>query len=150
MPVKAIPDGYHSLTPYIISTDAPKLLKFLKEAFGATELFPPMTLPDGTIKHAELKVGDSPVMIAQACGEAKPTSFMLYFYVEDVDAVYKKAVQSGGTSIKEPEDQFYGDRSGGVIDPVGNQWWIATHKEDVTPEECEQRMKAAYKEKAHV
>jgi PhnB protein len=150
MAVKPIPDGYHSLTPFIVAKGADKLIAFLKSAFGATEAFPIMKGPDGSIKHAEMKVGNSIVMLSEAMGSECPAQpCMLYHYVTDVDAVYKQAVAAGGKAIKEPMDQFYGDRSGGVTDPCGNQWWIATHKEDVSPEECEKRMAQQMKEKAH-
>ncbi len=150
MAVKPIPDGYHSLTPFIVANDAAKLISFLKVAFGATDVMPPMTTPDGTIKHAELKIGDSVVMISEAnVKECPATTSCLYHYVTDVDAVYQRAVEAGGKSLREPADQFYGDRSGGITDPSGNQWWIATHKEDMAPEECEKRMQQFMKEKAH-
>lgn len=149
MAVKPIPDGYHSLTPYIIAGGVAKLIAFLKKAFEATEVFPAMTLPDGTIKHVELKIGDSVVMIAEADGDYKASPCMLYHYVQDIDAVYKRSLEAGGTSICEPKDQFYGDRSAGVKDPSGNQWWIATRKEDVTPEECTRRMRALEQEKVN-
>lgn len=150
MAVKPIPDGYHSLTPFIIAEDAQKLLAFLKQAFGAKELFPPMLGPDGSIKHAEVIVGNSPVMIAQANGkDCHASTCKLYHYVTDVDAVYKNALAAGAKTLREPADQFYGDRSGGVVDPAGNEWWIATHKEDVEPEECNRRMMEFMKQKAH-
>src|SRR5688572_5145676 len=118
MAVKPIPDGYHSLTPFLVCKNAAKTIEFLKAAFGATEMMPPMTMPDGTVKHAELKVGNSIVMLSEACEKETPAMpTMLYHYVTDVDAVYKRAVQAGGKVIKEPMDQFYGDRSGGVTDP---------------------------------
>src|SRR5262249_20887094 len=100
MSVKPIPDGYHSLTPFIVAKGADKLVAFLKGAFGATEAFPTMKAPDGSIKHAEIKVGNSIVMISEAMGgECQPTNTMLYHYVIDVDAVYKQAVAAGGKSI---------------------------------------------------
>lgn len=150
MAVKPIPDGYHSLTPYIVAKDVAKTIAFLKAAFGATELFPPLTTPDGTIKHAEVKIGDSVVMFCEAQQDCPAKACMLYHYVADVDAVYKRAIQAGGKSIREPEDQFYGDRSGGVIDPSGNEWWIGTHKEDLSGEEIARRAAEYHKQKSPV
>ncbi len=95
--------------------------------------------PDGTIQHAEVKIGDSIVMLADAAGEWKPRPSMLYLYVNDVDETYRLALAAGATSLREPTTHFYGDRSGGVEDPVGNHWWIATHVEDVSPEEIQRR-----------
>jgi PhnB protein len=122
--VKPVPEGHHTVIPYIVVPGVAKLIDFAKQAFGATEVFV-SKLPDGTVMHAEIKIGDSIIMM----GEAGPKSFlgMLHLYMEDVDAVYQRAIQAGGKSIREPTDQFYGDRSGGVEDAFGNQWWIATH-----------------------
>ena len=141
MAVKPIPDGYHSVTPYLTVPGAAKLLDFLKQAFEAQELHR-MPRPDGTIMHAEVRIGDSLVMMGEPMGSAQPLFGSLYLYVHDVDAVYKRALQAGATSTSEPADQFYGDRSAGVKDPVGNQWWIATHQEDVPPEEMTKRAEA--------
>ena len=101
-----------------------------------------MPRPDGTIMHAEVRIGDSRVMMGEPMGSCQPMFGSLYLYVHDVDAVYKRALQAGATSTSEPADQFYGDRSASIKDPVGNQWWIATHKEDVPPEEIARRAKA--------
>ena len=141
MAVKPIPDGYHSVTPYLSVPGATKLLDFLKQAFEAQELHR-MPRPDGAIMHAEVRIGDSRVMMGEPMGSAQPMFGSLYLYVHDVDAVYKRALQAGATSTSEPADQFYGDRSAGIKDPVGNQWWIATHKEDVPPEEIARRAAA--------
>ena len=118
---------------------APKVIEFLKNSFGAEFSFEPMKRPDGAIMHAELKIGDSVVMIADASERAKATSAMLHVYVPNVDAVYQKALKAGGTSVMEPTDMFYGDRSGGVTDPAGNHWHIGTHVEDVSPAELKKR-----------
>jgi uncharacterized glyoxalase superfamily protein PhnB len=142
MAVKPIPDGYHTITPYLTVQGAPKLLDFLKQAFAAQEI-ERMTRPDGTIGHAEVRIGDSVVMMSEACNEWKPMPSAMYLYVNDVDAVYQRALQAGAISTMEPMDQFYGDRSAGVKDPSGNQWWIAAHKEDVPPEELKRRAAAA-------
>ncbi len=145
MAVKPIPDGYHTVTPYLTVQGVPKLIDFLKQAFEAQEL-ERMTQPDGTIGHAEVRIGDSVVMMGEARDEWKPMPSGIYLYVNDTDAVYKRALQAGATSIMEPADQFYGDRSAGVKDSSGNHWWIATHKEDVSPEELKKRAQAAMKQ----
>jgi len=139
--VKAVPERYHSVTPYLVVEGVPKLLEFLKHTFNSTEL-ERVPRPDGTISHAEVRIGDSVVMMGEANAQSKPMPTMLYVYVEDVDAVYKRALQAGAKPVRELKDEFYGDRAGGVADPMGNQWWIATHKEDVSPEELRRRMEA--------
>jgi PhnB protein len=141
MAVKPIPDGYHSVTPYLVVPGVATLLDFLKQAFEAQELHR-MLRPDGTIMHAEVRIGDSLVMMGEPMGDAQPMLGSLYLYVNDVDNVYKRALQAGATSTSAPADQFYGDRSAGLKDPVGNQWWVATHKEDVPPEEIAKRAEA--------
>ena len=139
--VKPVPERYHSVTPYLVVQGVPKLLEFLKQTFNSTEL-ERVPRPDGTISHAEVRIGDSVVMMGEANAQSKPMPTMLYVYVEDVDAVYTRALQAGAKSVRELKDEFYGDRAGGVADPVGNQWWIATHKEDVSQEELRRRMEA--------
>lgn len=150
--VKAIPDGYHSITPYLIVKGAAAAIDYYKEVFGATEL---LRIPqaDGRIGHAELKFGDSVVMLADEFPEMKsvgpktlgssPVGILLY--VEDVDATFAKAVSRGAKVQKPLADQFYGDRNGTVEDPFGHKWTIATHKEDVSPQEMERRMAAMSK-----
>jgi PhnB protein len=145
MAVKPIPDGYHTVTPYLIVEGAQKLIDFLKRGFGAKETFS-MPGPGGKIGHAEVKIGNSMVMLADANPRWKATKTMLYLYVEDVDAVYKKAVAAGGKSVMEPANQFYGDRSAGVEDAFGNHWGIATHVEDVPMDELERRAQAFQKQ----
>lgn len=130
MAVKPIPDGFHTVTPYLLVSDAALLIDFLKRAFGAEEIFR-SNGPDGSVAHAQLKIGDSMVMMGQAKDEWKPMPCMLYLYVEDVDAWFDRAVQAGGTVVREVTDEAYGDRAGGVRDPVGNQWWLATRRQDV-------------------
>ena len=142
MAVKPIPDGYHTITPYLVVQGAPKLIDFLQQAFEAQET-ERITQPDGTIGHAEVRIGDSVVMMAEARGEWKPMPSAMYLYVNDTDAVYQRALQAGAISTMEPANQFYGDRSAGVRDPSGNQWWIATHQEDVPPNELKKRAEAA-------
>ena len=137
--VKPIPEGYHTVTPYLVVDGAEKVVKFMKEAFGAQPVFEPMMRPDGKVMHAEFKIGNSIVMLADSSERAQATSTMLYLYVPNVDAVYQKAIKAGGTSLMEPADQFYGDRSGGVKDPAGNRWHIGTHIENVSPAELKKR-----------
>ncbi len=139
MAVKAIPEGYHSITPYLVVNGAAKVLDFVKQAFGAQEVMR-MPGPNGTIGHAEVKIGDSFVMMADASPQHPARPGMLLLYVPDVDEVYQRALKVGGKSEREPADQFYGDRSAGVSDPAGNQWVIATHVEDVSAEEMKHRM----------
>lgn len=144
MTVKAIPDGYHTITPYLTVDDLPRLVEFVKAAFGATIK---EAIPDaaGKLRHAEAVIGDSVVMMGQARegSEARPGA--LYLYVENTDATYAAALRAGATSIMEPADQFYGDRNAGVKDPAGNLWWIATHFEDVSSEEMERRSREQMK-----
>jgi len=140
MAVKPIPDEYHSVQPYLIVDGAAELIEFLKGTFDVEEPVR-MPRPDGKVGHAEVKLGDSIVMLADAGGpqESKPTQAMLVVYVEEVDKVYRRALEAGGKSIREPEDQFYGDRSAGVRDAFGNEWWIHTHVEDVSSDEMRRR-----------
>jgi len=142
MPVKYIPDGYHTVTPYLTVDDAALQINFLKTAFNAQVTFE-MKDAQGNVRHAELRVGDSMLMLGQARDEWKSRPMSFYLYLPDVDAAYKSAVAAGGKSLQEPNNHFYGDRSGGVEDPQGNYWWVATHVEDVSPEEMEKRHKAA-------
>jgi PhnB protein len=142
---KAIPIGYHTITPYFSVRYAPKLIAYLKEAFDAQEI-ETHALPDGTIINAQIKIGDSMILIGEApkgLGKSKQMPAMLYMYVNDADAVYKKAIRAGGKSIREPMDQFYGDRSAAVEDPAGNQWWIATHMEEMSRAELVKRASQA-------
>jgi len=146
MAVKPIPEGHHTVTPYLVVRCAARTIDFLKNAFGAEIAFEPMKRPDGLIMHAELKIGDSMIMIGDASERAQPTQSMLHLYVPNIDAVYQRAVQAGGVSTMEPSDMFYGDRTGCVKDPAGNTWYIATHKEDVAPAELRKLAEAFYKE----
>lgn len=138
MAVQPIPEGFHTVTPYLLVEGAPKLIEFVKSAFGAEQTMC-HTLPDGAIMHAQVKIGDAIVMLSEARGEFKAMPTMLHLYVPDIDATYRSAIEAGGQSLREPTDEFYGDRSAGVLDPCGNQWWIATHVEDVSPEEMAKR-----------
>ncbi len=139
--VKPIPEGYHSLTPIVTVEGAPRLIEFLKQVFNAQEE-EVYKGPDGRVIHAELTIGDSILMLSDANPEFPALSAMINVYTDDVDAAYKRALKAGATSLREPSNQFYGDRTGGVKDAHGNQWWIATHVEDVSQEELEKRMKA--------
>lgn len=141
MSVKPIPEGYHTVTPFLIVKDAAKLIDFLREAFNAEENFR-MNNPDETVAHAEVKIGNSMVMVSEANEQFPAIPNILHLYVEDTDAVFQRALKAGAETLKEPSDQFYGDRSGSVKDAFGNQWWIGTHIEDVTPEEVEKRMES--------
>ena len=145
---KPIPDGYHSVTPYLIIKGAADAIEFYKKAFSASELFR-FPAPAGKIGHAELKIGDSPIMLADEFPEmgykspqslgGSPVSLMIY--VEDVDTIFKQAIAAGGKSQQAVQDKFYGDRSGTLEDPFGHVWHIATHKEDISLEEMERRAK---------
>jgi PhnB protein len=142
MAVKPIPDGYHAVTPYLIVKDVAKEIEFLEKAFDAKVLYR-MDSPQGTM-HAEVKIRDSIVMMGAAKDEYKPIEAMFYLYVEDVDSAYKQAVKAGGTVVKEPTDQFYGDRSGAVKDSNGNEWWVASRIEELSEEEITERAKKAH------
>ncbi len=136
--VNPIPSQYQRVIPYLIAKGASDLMEFLKIVFDAEET-ERMSMPDGTVAHGEIKIGESTIMVSEASEMYKENPTMLYIYVEDVDATYKKALDAGATSVKEPENQFYGDRSCMVKDASGNSWGIATHVEDVPPEEMEKR-----------
>jgi PhnB protein len=147
---KPIPEGFHTATPYMIIKDAASAIEFYKAAFGATVLTR-MEDPSGKVRHAEIKIGDSILMITDENPEypewQSPQSrggspVHIYLYVEDVDAVFRQAIAAGAKQLLPIQDQFYGDRSGGVTDPFGHVWYIATHKEDVLPEEVERRTAA--------
>jgi PhnB protein len=146
--VKPIPEGYHSVTPYLSIKGAVKALEYYKKAFGAIELF--RMEHEGRIGHAEIKIGDSPIMLADEYPEmgsvspqtlgGSPVGIMIY--VENVDTIFKQAIDAGGVEKRALQDQFYGDRSGTLTDPFGHVWTVATHVEDVSPEEIEKRLAA--------
>jgi PhnB protein len=146
MATKSIPDGYHSVTPYLIVKGAADAMKFYKRAFGAAELMR-MAAPDGKIGHAEMRIGDSVIMLADEhpeMGHRGPQSLggvavSLVVYLDQVDEVFKQALASGAKEIRPLKDQFYGDRSGTLQDPFGHQWTVATHIEDVAPDELRRR-----------
>lgn len=148
--VKPIPEGYRNVTPYLIVKGGASAIEYYKKAFGATELVR-MAQPDGKVGHAEIKIGDSIIMLADenaSVNARSPQSLggspvMIHLYVEDVDAVFNRAIAAGGTVERPLKDQFYGDRTGGLVDPFGHRWYVATHTEDVTPDEMKKRMAAA-------
>jgi PhnB protein len=150
MPVKPIPEGYATLTAYLAVENASEAIEFYEHAFGAKEHVR-MDAPNDTVGHAELRIGDSLIMLSDPFPQSntKPpkqlggTSASILMYVEDVDAAYKQAVDAGAKSAMEPDDQFWGDRMASVTDPFGHVWQIATHVEDVPPEEMAERAKAA-------
>jgi uncharacterized glyoxalase superfamily protein PhnB len=139
MVVEPIPDGYHSATPFLMVEGAAELMVFMKQAFAAQEVM--RMEGDGHLMHGQVQIGDSKIMMADA-GDMPPVPGMVYLYVEDVDSAYESALQAGATSMQEPADQFYGDRTAGVKDRFGNQWWIATRVEDVSPDEMQRRQEA--------
>lgn len=138
MAVKPIPEGYHTVTPYLIVRDAKAVLDFMQRAFNGQVIFA-MEGPGNSIVHAEVRIGDSVVMLAEGCEGYPPMPAMLHLYVEDVDRVFHQALYAGGIAASNPTNQFYGDRSAAVLDPSGNRWHIATHVEDVSPEEMKKR-----------
>jgi PhnB protein len=150
MAVKAIPDGYSSLTPYLVCKDAAKAIDFYANAFAAQEVVR-MPGPNGRVMHAEVKIGNSMLMLGDedterghlSPGSIGGTAVSIMFYTDDVDAVFKRALGLGATSEMPPADMFWGDRMGNLVDPFGHKWAIATHKEDVSPEEMQKRMAAS-------
>ena len=150
MATNPIPEGYHTLSPYLAVEDAARAIEYYKQAFGAKEAVR-MPTPDGKVAHAELEVGDSRILLSdpfpqastQPPAELGGTSASVFMYVEDVDAVVKRAVDAGATVTMEVADQFWGDRFGTITDPFGHVWSIATHVEDLTMEEIAERGRAA-------
>jgi PhnB protein len=138
MAVKPIPEGYRTATPYLVVKDADKLLEFVKAAFRA-EVKEEHRTSERHVMHADVLIGDSHVMMGQANERWRPIPGSVLLYVPDADATYQAALRAGGKSVQEMQDQFYGDRSGGVEDPAGVTWWIATHIEDVPPAEIRRR-----------
>jgi PhnB protein len=146
MATKSIPAGYHSVTPYLIIKGAAAAIDFYKRAFGATELMR-MESPDGRIGHAEIKIGDSAIMLADEypeMGFRSPQSLggagvSLMVYLDDVDGVFDRAIDAGARELQPVKDQFYGDRSGTLQDPFGHLWTLATHMEDIPADEMERR-----------
>ena len=150
MSVKPIPDGFQCITPYLGIAKAAEAIEFYKKAFGATEVMR-LSMPDGTVGHAELRIGGFPIMLGTPCDQgplrnpdASP-SVGLHLYVADVDKSYLQAINAGGTVVSEVKDQFYGDRSGTLKDPYGHLWFLATHKEELTQTQIEERAKDMFK-----
>ena len=150
MAVKPIPEGYHSVTPYLCAKGAAQAIEFYKKAFSATERMR-ITQPDCRVGHAEVQIGDSVIMLSDEFAEMgahSPQSLggspvSIHLYVKDADAMFNQAVAAGAIVKRPIGDQFYGDRVGGIEDPFGHTWWISTHKEDLSPEEIEKRAAAA-------
>ena len=148
--VKAVPDGYHTVTPYLRIRGAAEAIEFYRRALGAVETVR-MAMPDGRVGHAELKIGDSVIMLADEFPEMNirgpqtlgGTSVSFCIYLEDSDAAFRRAVDAGAKVLRPVQDQFYGDRSGTVVDPYGHEWTLSTHKEDLSPEEFKKRADAA-------
>ena len=140
MPTKPIPDGFHAITPYLFAGGAPRLIEFISAAFGG-EVTYRAERPDGAIMHATMQIGDSMLMLADPTPEFGPMPSSIYLYVADCDAVYHRALSSGGVSVFPMITLPSGERYGGIKDPCGNIWWVATHVEDVPPEEQERRWK---------
>jgi PhnB protein len=151
MGAKPIPPGHHTVAPYLAISNGVKALEFYKQAFGATEVYK-LILPDGRLGHAEIRIGDSIIMLSDEFPEyggkspqtlgGSPVS--IHLYVEDVDAFVQRAVAAGAKEAKPVKDQFYGDRSGQLQDPFGHLWWVATHKEDIPPAEMQKRVEAMF------
>ena len=138
MAVKHKPDGYNAVSPYVIVEGAARVIDFAKAVLGAREIMR-FAAPDGRIGHAELRIGDSLIMLADASAEHPAMPCMLHVYVEDVDAAFQRALAAGATSLRPVANQFYGDRTGAVRDMCGNLWHMATHVEDVLPDEMRRR-----------
>jgi PhnB protein len=149
--VTPIPEGHRTVAPYLAIKNAASALEFYKQAFGASETYR-LILPDGRVGHAEIRLGDSLIMLSDEFpefgGKAPETlggsPVSIHLYVDDVDAVFRKALAAGARELKAVVDQFYGDRSGQLEDPFGHLWWVATHKEDVAPEEMQRRVRALF------
>jgi PhnB protein len=152
MAVNYIPEGYRSVTPYLVIKGAAEAIEWYKRALGAEEVVR-MAMPDGQVMHAEIKIGDSFIMLGEECGEMNKspkslggTPVGIHLYVQDCDRAFQQAVAAGAESRMAPEDMFWGDRFGKIADPFGHEWSIATHKEDVAPEEMERRSAEAMKQ----
>lgn len=148
---KPIPEGYHTASPYLIVTNAAQAIDYYKQAFGATEIMR-LANAEGKIMHAEIRIGDSPIMLCDESPKCKAfsprtigdTSVSIFLYLEDVDAVVNRAVAAGATLVMPVADQFWGDRCGTITDPFGHKWSVATHVEDVSPEEIARRARELF------
>jgi PhnB protein len=149
--VNAIPDGFHSVTPYLSVKDGNAAIRYYQQVFGAKEIGR-ITMPDGSVGHAELQIGDSKLMLAEempAWGNKSPTTLGgsavgIALYVNDVDAVFQRALDAGAAVVEPVKDQFYGDRAGTLTDPFGHKWHILTHIEDVSFPEMQKRCNAMF------
>ena len=148
--VKSVPDGFHTITPYLVVDGADELIAFIEKGLGGKQIFM-MRTDDNKVSHATMKIGDSMIMISDLTQNMmKPEIAMLYLYVDDPDAIYKSAIAAKAESVQPMKDQFYGDRSGAVKDRWGNTWWIAAQKEKVEGEELERRAKEVYRQRQGV
>ena len=138
--MKAVPEGMHTVTPFLVVDGANELIRFIEQSFDG-KVTSIMKTKEGRVMHAGVQIGDSQIMVTDSTEKYPAGSTRLYLYVDDVDATYNNAIKAKGTSLREPTDEFYGDRSSGVKDAWGNEWWIATHVEDVDDEEMEKRAK---------
>lgn len=153
MSVKPIPEGFHTVTPYLAINGADEAIEFYKQAFGATERFR-MNTPEGTVGHAEIVIGDSCIMLADECpescfhspGSLGGSSFGVHLYVEDADRVFEQAVAAGATVLRPVADMFYGDRIGCLKDPYGHVWFVSTHREDLSEQEIFERAKKMFEQ----
>ena len=151
MAAQPVPEGFHSITPYLSIKGAKEAIEFYKKAFGAVEAFR-LPTPNGEIAHADLVIGDSHIMLSEPCEESPMPSpealggstIGMYLYVEDVDALFSQAVEAGAAIVKSVDDQFYGDRMGTLRDPYGHVWFVGTHKEDLSLEEIQARAAAMF------
>ena len=148
MPVHPIPNGYHTVTPYLVVPGVPALIEFLQSAFGATVTRPPIPRPDGSVMHAEVQIGNSRVMMGEPTQDFPAMPVSIFMYVHEPDELYVRAVAAGAAPIMPVTTQPHGDRYGGVRDRSGNMWWIAAHVEDVSDEELERRQRALQATKA--
>jgi PhnB protein len=144
MSTAPIPAGYPTVTPYLVVANAPALIEFAQRAFAATEVHR-IKRPDGSVAHAEIRIGGSPVMLADASGQWKAMPSSLFLYFADCDAMFQSAVAAGAAPVMQPADQHHGDRMGGVLDTNGNYWWIATRIENLTSEELQHRADAQFR-----
>ncbi|HLH32588.1 MAG TPA: VOC family protein [Terriglobia bacterium] len=134
--VQKRPEGFHTVNPYLVINGAARVMEFLKQALDAVEVGEAFKGPDGKIMHATMRIGDSMVELGDS---PEPMAMNLHVYVDDVDTFYRRAIEAGGVSVREPETTFYGDRSAGVKDPGGNKWWLSCHVEDVSSDEIVRR-----------
>lgn len=140
MKVKPIPEAFENVIPFLVCSDTQKVIDFAVKVFGAS--VDDISKSDaGTIMHATIHIRNSAIMLSEASEQYPSKPVMMYIYVEDVDQIYKKGIEAGGESLREPTNEFYGDRSCGLKDVSGNQWWVASHVEDVSPEEIQKRQK---------